>query len=212
MDTPYGRFAVLIPSGLSPGTPLLVPVPASGAPTQIGSTVPNDPAVRKKEEAREAQLAALVERGFAPSEAAQYCDGTSSIEELVELMSSDEHALAQQASEDDDGLEDDADAGLVPALASVAAPTFAPCSDVRRPVARGPRQRDHVQSPPGEHRNAGASRDGQRREARRREQAHGLARTANPPPRVHVRHVDRLFATGLSGPRIENAYTVIRRS
>ena len=63
----------------------------------------------------EAQLAALVERGFAPSEAAQYCDGTSSIEELVELMSSDEHALAQQASEDDDGLEDDADAGLVPA-------------------------------------------------------------------------------------------------
>lgn len=115
MDTPYGRFAVLIPSGLAPGTPLLVPVPASGAPTQIGSTVTNDPAVRKKEEAREAQLAALVERGFAPSEAAQYCDGTSSIEELVELMSSDEHALAQQASEDDDGLEDDADAGLVPA-------------------------------------------------------------------------------------------------
>eukprot|EP00965_Chrysotila_dentata_P097335 3216946-Pleurochrysis_carterae.AAC.1 len=29
VDTPYGRFAVLVPSGMAPGSPLLVPLPVS---------------------------------------------------------------------------------------------------------------------------------------------------------------------------------------
>lgn len=102
MDTPYGRFAVLIPPGLAPGTPLLVPVPASGEPNQIGMrAASSDPVLREKEAAKEAQLAALIERGFPPSEAAQYCDGTSSLEALVELMSSDDHALEELPTDAD---------------------------------------------------------------------------------------------------------------
>ena len=45
------------------------------------------------EAAREAQLHGLMERGFSPQEAAQYCDGVSSLEDLVELITSDADAL-----------------------------------------------------------------------------------------------------------------------
>ena len=91
MDTPYGRFAVLIPLGLPPGTPLLVPVPASGAPTQIGHAAPGMAAER--DAAKEEQLQALLERGFAAAEAAGYCDGVTPVDELVETIRDDADTL-----------------------------------------------------------------------------------------------------------------------
>ena len=95
MDAPYGRFAVLVPLGLAPGTPLLVPVPAAGAPTQIGAAhSPRRHANAELEAAREAQLQALIERyGIAAAEAAQYCDGVTPVEELVETIQTDAAAL-----------------------------------------------------------------------------------------------------------------------
>ena len=109
MDTPYGRFAVLIPAGLAEDVPLLVPVPASGAPTQIGTTAaPSGSSRRLLEEAKQSQLNGLLERGFSTEEAALYCDGTSTVDQLAELISSDEqHALAHN----DADFDAEADAG-----------------------------------------------------------------------------------------------------
>ena len=101
MDTPYGRFAVLIPAGLPAGTPLLVPVPASGAPTVVGTA----PAAREREAAKEAQLCGLLEQyGLSAQEAAPYCDGVTPIEELAALIRSDADALERS-----DGAATDAD-------------------------------------------------------------------------------------------------------
>ena len=102
MDTPYGRFAVLIPPGLPAGTPLLVPVPSSGAPAQIGAS-PGDIELDKK---KEAQLTELLSRGFSAAAAAPYCDGVSSVDELAELIRSDGDALEHT----DAGLDLDGDA------------------------------------------------------------------------------------------------------
>jgi hypothetical protein len=109
MDTPYGRFAVLIPAGLPPGAPLLVPVPASGAPAQIGSS--NAPPRTREgddtiEQARNAQLSELVRLGFSAAEAAHYCDGVTPVEQLAELIRSDSAAL-----EHTEAAENDMDAG-----------------------------------------------------------------------------------------------------
>ena len=101
MDTPYGRFAVLIPPGLPAGTPLLVPVPAAGAPTQVGHSSGGghsgggsslrDP---EREAAKEEQLRELLEvHGVSAAEAAQYCDGVTPVAELLEMIASDAQAL-----------------------------------------------------------------------------------------------------------------------
>ena len=119
MDTPYGRFAVLIPAGLAEGVPLLVPVPASGAPTQIGTTAaPSGSSRRLLEEAKQSQLNGLLERGFTTEEAALYCDGTSTVDALAELISSDEqHALEHTDAELDAEAEAGSDAEQVAAAA-----------------------------------------------------------------------------------------------
>ena len=40
MESPYGRFAVLMPSGMSAGDPLLVPVPRGGYPADSSDARP----------------------------------------------------------------------------------------------------------------------------------------------------------------------------
>ena len=157
MDTPYGRFAVLVPAGLPAGSPLLVPLPAADADSAAERPV----AVDAKEHAREAQLTELVELGFSaqantlpslasplltlplrrppsspslgpspprrtsrrslfldasspsPSsavalgltvqEAAQYCDGTSSVDDLAELIASDAAQLEAGGDREGEG-------------------------------------------------------------------------------------------------------------
>ena len=113
MDTPYGRFAVLVPAGLPPGTPLLVPVPASGAPTQIGTPPTAD---RALEGAKEAQLRDLLRRGFSASEAAAYCDGVSPVEELAELIRSEGVALEAADGEVGEAADGDGDGVTEPLL------------------------------------------------------------------------------------------------
>ena len=45
------------------------------------------------EAAKEAQLAQLLEHGFSAAEVAQYCDGTTPVDELIEVIRADETAL-----------------------------------------------------------------------------------------------------------------------
>lgn len=85
MDTPHGRFAVLVPSGVAPGNPLLVPVPA----TDALRNVPKD----DTEVARERQLDALLAHGYDATQVAPYCDGVSPTNVLLELIESDLCAL-----------------------------------------------------------------------------------------------------------------------
>ena len=95
MDTPFGRFSVLVPAGLPAGSPLLVPIPATDE-TIAKPLGAHDASLKLKEEARDEQLRALMQRGFAAQEAANYCDGTSTVEELAELIVSDNLALAER--------------------------------------------------------------------------------------------------------------------
>ena len=79
-----------------------MPIPASGAPTQIGAP----PTDRELDEAKERQLRELLARGFRAAEAVGYCDGTSSVDALAELIQSDGDALAHtDAGEVDGGAE-----------------------------------------------------------------------------------------------------------
>ena len=110
MDTPYGRFAVLIPAGLPVGSPLLVPVPA-GATHEDNERRASLPPATAMEAAREAQLASLMERGFSAQEAAQYCDGTSSVDDLEALIQEDTAVLDGDADADGEAMLDEPNAG-----------------------------------------------------------------------------------------------------
>mmetsp|Transcript_55576 Transcript_55576/g.92055 ORF Transcript_55576/g.92055 Transcript_55576/m.92055 type:complete len:639 (+) Transcript_55576:44-1960(+) len=94
MDTPHGRFAVLVPSGVLPGNPLLVPLPA----TEALRAATSDATATARQAAREAQLKSLMELGFEAQVAAPYCDGVSSTDALVELIAGD-HAVLDAVAE-----------------------------------------------------------------------------------------------------------------
>lgn len=93
MDTPFGRFAVLVPAGLPPGSPLLVPLPAATDDDEVGRKLRLSAEMDAKEQAREAQLLELMGRGVSAQEAAQYCDGVTAVDELAALIASDAAAL-----------------------------------------------------------------------------------------------------------------------
>ena len=90
MDTSEGRFAVLVPTGLAAGAPLLVPVPAAPEPAAGAAAAL---AADGRHAARAAQLQELMGRGFAAHDAAPYCDGVSDVAALAELITSDAAAL-----------------------------------------------------------------------------------------------------------------------
>ena len=52
--------------------------------------------LRAKEAAKDEQLQALIGRGFEAQEAAQYRDGTSSVDDLAELIISDAASMADE--------------------------------------------------------------------------------------------------------------------
>eukprot|EP00900_Chrysochromulina_parva_P000317 jgi/Chrpa1/10286/Chrysochromulina_OHIO_Genome00002588-RA len=84
---------VLVPAGLPPGSPLLVPLPAATDDDEVGRKLRLSAEMDAKEQAREAQLLELMGRGVSAQEAAQYCDGVTAVDELAALIASDAAAL-----------------------------------------------------------------------------------------------------------------------
>tara|TARA_B100000795_G_scaffold229867_1_gene187085 strand:- start:728 stop:1069 length:342 start_codon:yes stop_codon:yes gene_type:complete len=84
---------VLVPMGVEPGAPLLVPVPISTEAGTVTGTPPDEHAL-----SREQQLRALMARGFDTHTAAPYCDGKSTAEALATLIASDAAELEEETA------------------------------------------------------------------------------------------------------------------
>ena len=78
------------------------PVPASGAPTQIGQ-VAQSASNAERDAAKEEQLRALLEHGFAAAEAAGYCDGVTPVDTLIATIRNDTTTLEDTELEMTDG-------------------------------------------------------------------------------------------------------------
>ena len=77
---------------MTPGSQMLVPLPAK----TVADAEPTDARVTK----RASQLKALMHLGYPAQVAAPYCDGISAVEDLIELIASDN--AAQLGTDADD--------------------------------------------------------------------------------------------------------------